>query len=322
MMKRLLTLLLAMLCLCAPAQAGGNPAGKDAHLVPQEGEYAPRYSVKSTHEVLPGKAFELVLYEDSGALTLLTARNSGSLPAGAAFITRAQDGVRQACLTGTVYAEGSYAFSLLVQEEMAQEGGKQQLRTLAILHVTLRVTGDAQTIEPYIGDGQGMLRIAVDGVNFRRTPGGKRLGQYDEGTRMVWCETQEKGGYTWYRVWTEDFGYGFVRGDMVMEEPPLRLVYTPGKETAFLLFITPGTTAPLTPALIMTEAPESIGFDTAPLATIVRGSDTWTMLCFSIAEEKAFWIKCDLRDAHGSPLECQLVYLTTVWEDVPEYVNN
>jgi len=321
MMKRLLTLLVVLLCLCAPAQAGGNPNGKDAHLVPQEGAYAPRYSVKSSFEVLPGKAFEVVLYEDGGTLPLVAVRNSGSLPAGAGFDTCEQDGLRRACLTGTVYAEGTYAFSLLVQERTG-EGAQQESCTLAILHVTLHVTSDARTIEPYLGDGQGMLRIAVDGVNFRRTPGGTRLGQYDEGTRMVWCGTQEKGGYTWYRVWTEDFGYGFVRGDMVLEEPPLRLVYTPGKETAFTLFITPGRTDILTPSLIMTEAPEEIGFDTEPLVNVVRGGDTWTLLCFSIEGEKKFWIQCDLRDASGAPLECQMVYFTTVWEAVPEHVNH
>lgn len=317
-MRRMMILLLILVCLCTSAQAGGNaPAGKNAHLVPQSGEYAPRYSVNGVYEALPGTAFEIILYEDSGTLPLLMAANGGNAPSGMRTATRVRDGVRQACLTGTVYAEGTYVFSLLVQEQE-----EQNVRTLAILHVTLRVTSDAATIEPYIGDGQGMLRIMMDGVNFRRTPGGARMGQYDEGFRMVWCSTQQKGGYTWYRVWTEDYGYGWVRGDLVQEEPPLRLVYTPGKETAFLLFITPGTTAPLTPSLIMTEAPEEIGFDTDPLATVVRGGDTWTMLCFCIGEAKTFWIMCDLRDEYGSPLECQLVYLTTQWEEVPEYVNN
>lgn len=323
MFRRLLAtaLALAIMCLCGAAQAGGAPAGgKNAHLVPQDGEYAPRYSVSPVFEVLPGTEFTIVAYEDSGTAELAAARNGGGMPSGTALTTRARDGVRQACISGVAYAEGTYVFSMLVQER--QEDDAQPLRTLAILHVTLKVTADAKVVEEYLGDGAGMLRIAVDGVNFRRTPGGTRLCQYDEGRRMVWCSTQEKGGYTWYRVWTEDFGYGWVRGDMVQVEPPIRIVYTPGKETAYALFITPGVTSPLTPSLIMTEAPEEIGFDAEPLAAVVRGGDTWTLLRFCIAEEKAFWIKADLRNEDGAPLECQLVYLTTRWEEIPEYVNH
>lgn len=323
MLRRLLAtaLALAMMCLCGAAQAGGAPTGgKNAHLTPQEGEYAPRYSVSPTFEVLPGTEFTIVVYEDAGTAELSAARNGGGMPSGTALETRARDGVRQACISGIAYAEGSYVFSMLVQER--QEDALQPLRTLAILHVTLKVTADAKVIEEYLGDGEGMLRIAVDGVNFRRTPGGTRLGQYDEGTRMVWCGTQEKGGYAWYRVWTEDFGYGWVRGDMVQVESPIRIVYTPRKETAYALFITPGVTVPLTPSLIMTEAPEEIGFDTEPLAAVVRGGDTWTLLRFCIAEEKTFWIKVDLRNEEGAPLECQLVYLTTRWEEIPEYINH
>ncbi|MBQ2954430.1 MAG: hypothetical protein IJE07_12935 [Clostridia bacterium] len=319
MIRRMLAILLACVCLLGTAQAGGNSTGKrDAHLVQQEGAYAPRYSSSCTLEVLPGESFTLVLYEDSGTLALRASRNGGSIPSGADLITRTRDGVRQACLTGLVYAEGTYGFSAVVQETDA-EGGS---RTLAILHVTLRITADAAVTEAYLGDGQGMLRITIDGVNFRRTPGGTRLGQYDEGTRMVWCSTQEKGGYTWYRVWTADFGYGYVRGDMVQEEPPMRLVYTPGKETAFPIFITAGVTAPLTPSLIMTQNPDCIGFDTQPLVNVVRGADTWTLLCFTIDGDGAFFIHVDLRDEYGAPIECQLIYLTPRWEDVPEYVNN
>lgn len=319
MIRRLLAMLLALMCTLGTAQAGGSSAaGKDAHLVEQEGEYAPRYSSVCTLEALPGETFTLVLYEDAGTLPLQAVRNGGSIPAGAALTTRERDGVRQVCLTGLVYAEGAYGFSVLVQEP----DGDDRAHALAILHVTLRITAQAKVTEAYLGDGQGMLRIAIDGVNFRRTPGGTRLGQYDEGERMVWCSTQEKGGYTWYCVWTADFGYGYVRGDMVQEEPPMRLVYTPGKETAFPIFITAGVTAPLTPSLIMTQKPGYIGFDTQPLVNVVRGSDTWTLLCFTIAEDAAFFIQVDLRDEYGSPIQCQLIYLTPRWEDVPEYVSN
>lgn len=318
-MKRWLTVMVLLCCLCISAQAGGKSAGgKDAHLTPQEGEYAPRYSSVCAFEVLPGQEFTLVVYEDSGTLPLLLAPNGGGTASGVRMSTRTRDGVRQACLSGLVYAEGTYVFSALVQEET---GAGQPLRTLAILHVTLRITADAPVTDPYLGDGQGMLRIAADGVNFRRTPGGTRLGQYDEGTRLVWCSTQEKGGYTWYRVWTADFGYGFVRGDLVQAEPPLRLVYTPGKETNFPLFITPGVTAPLTPALIMTGRPEVIGFDTGSILCTVRGADTWTLLRFCCPDETAFFLKVDLRDETGAPIECQLIYLTPRWEDVPAFTD-
>ena len=322
MFKRILSALLILLCLFSSARAGGK--GKDAHLVSQQGEYDPRYSVKTTFEVLPGKEFSLVLYEDSGTLALTGSRNSGNIPSGSGVVGHVNsDGVRQLRLTGLLYAEGEYSFSVLVQEPSNEEGeGKIPMRTLAILHVTLRVTSDIPVVEPYLGDGQGMLRLVMDGVNLRRTPDGTRLAQYDEGTRMVWCSTEKKGGHTWYRVWTEDFGYACIRSDMAQEEPPLRLVYTPGKETAFTLFITPGTEEVLVPSLIMTESPGDIGFDTEPLVTVHRGDSTWTLLCFSIEEEKTFWIQCDLRDESGAPLECQLIYLTTQWEEVPAYVNN
>ena len=321
MFKRILAAMLAALCLFSSAQAGGKNS-KDGHLVQQQGEYAPRYSVNTTLSVLPGKEFSLVLYEDSGTLPLSAARNSGSIPPGSAAIGHTtDDGLRQLRLEGLIYAEGEYSFSIRVQESMEEEKS-QQLRTLAILHVSLRVTSDIPVVEPYLGDGQGMLRIAMDGVNFRRTPGGTRLGQYDEGERMVWCRTEEEGGYTWYRVWTADYGYGYIRGDMALAESPLRLVYTPGKETAFTLFITPGTEEILTPSLIMTESPQDIGFDTDPLVNVQRGGYTWTLLCFCIEEEKRFWVLCDLRDESGAPLECQLIYLTPVWEEIPEYVNN
>ena len=287
MIKRLIAMAAVLMCLCTGAQAGGkSTGGKDAHLVQQEGAYAPRYSSACTLEVLPGQDFTLILYEDSGTLPLLTAANGGSMPSGAGLTTRTRDGVRQVCLSGRVYAEGSYGFSLLVQERESEE----TVRTLAILHVTLR-----------------------------RTPGGTRLDQVDEGARLVWCSTQEKGGYTWYRVWTAEHGYVYVRGDMVHPEPPMRIVYTPGKETAFPVFITPGVTAPLTPNLIMTGNPEAIGFDTQPLQTIVRGGDTWTLLCFRIEEAEPFFIKADLRDEYGAPIECQVIWLTTQWEEVPEY---
>ena len=316
MIKRLFAMLAVLMCLCTGAQAGGKSAGgKDAHLVQQEGAYAPRYSSACTLEVLPGQDFTLVLYEDSGTLPLLTTANGGSMPSGVGLTTRTRDGVRQVCLTGRAYAEGSYGFSLLVQERESEEA----VRTLAILHVTLRITSAAPVTDPYLGDGQGMLRVMIDGVNLRRTPGGTRLEQVDEGARLVWCGTQEKGGYTWYRVWTAEHGYVYVRGDMVQEEPPMRIVYTPGKETAFPVFITPGVTAPLMPNLIMTENPEAIGFDTQPLQTIVRGGDTWTLLCFCIEGEAPFFIKADLRDEYGAPIECQVIWLTTQWEEVPEY---
>lgn len=315
MMKRLMHLALVLVCLCMPALAGG----KETNLVQQAGAYEPRYSVNSTFEVLPGTDFELLVYEDSGTQQLMAVPNGEGLPLGVSAQTRVRDGKRQIILRGLVYAEGSYDFSLLVQE-VAKEGGEAASSTLAILQVRLRVTADAKTVEPYIGDGRGMLRLTKKGVNFRRTPGGTRLDSYDAGTRFVWCDTQKKGGYTWYLVWSEEHGYGYVRGDTVQVEPPLRIVYTPGKETAFTLFITPGVDEPLTPSLIMTEAPEEIGFDTEPLVNVTRGGDTWTLLCFSIAEEKAFWIKADLRDEHGAPLECQLIYLTTRWEEPPVYV--
>lgn len=316
MMKRALIMLLCLCCLCTGALAGGKTAaGKDAHLTPQAGEYEPRYSVSGVYEVLPGTEFELVLYEDSGVLPLQIARNGSGVPSGVSFLCREKDGKRQACLTGLVYAEGEYGFSLLIQEAETEES----LRTLAILHVTLCITSAAPVTTPYLGDGQGMLRVAVDGVNFRRTPGGTRLCQYDEGKRLVWTWSQEKGGYIWYRVWTEDYGYGWIRADMVQLEPPLRIVYTPGKETAFPLFITAGRSGPLTPNLIMTGRPEVIGFDTQPLATVLRGKDTWTLLCFRIDGTEPFFIKVDLRDEYGVPLECQLVYLTTQWEEIPPF---
>lgn len=317
MWKRLWALLLTMICLCSAAQAGGaSGSGKDAQLPAQQGPYSPRYSVSATFEVLPGKAFELVVYEDSGTLPLLAVRNGGGVPAGVSFATRTQEGVRQACITGTVMAEGAYGFSMLIREE--GENGAQS--TLAILHVTLRITADAPVIDPYLGDGQGMVRVVMDGVNLRRTPGGKRLGLYDEDTRFVWCTTQKKGGYTWYRVWTADYGYGWIRGDMLQVEPPMRIVYTPGRETSFPLFITPGTAGEVTPNLIMTQEPDVIGFDTGSLTTHVQDGATWTMLSFSIDASVTFFIQVDLRDEAGAPLECQLVYITPEWEDVPEYV--
>ena len=316
-MKRLMAMVLVWCSLCTAALAGGG-GGKDAHLTPQEGAYSPRYSVSATYQALPEDDFNVVVYEDEGTLPLCIARNGGSLPGGVTLTTRVVNGVRQACITGRVLAAGEYTFGMLVQEEEADG----TLRTLAILHATLRITPDAPVTEPYLGDGQGMVRVVMDGVNFRRTPGGTRLGMYDEDTRLVWCSTQEKGGYTWYRVWTADFGYGYVRGDMVQEEPPMRLVYTPGKETAFPIFITAGVTAPLTPSLIMTQNPDCIGFDTQPLVNVVRGADTWTLLCFTIDGDGAFFIHVDLRDEYGAPIECQLIYLTPRWEDVPEYVNN
>ena len=313
-MKRHMAKVLVWCSLCTAALAGGG-GGKDAHLTPQEGAYSPRYSVSATYQALPEDDFNVVVYEDEGTLPLCIARNGGSLPGGVTLTTRVVNGVRQACITGRVLAAGEYTFGMLVQEEEADG----TLRTLAILHATLRITPDAPVTEPYLGDGQGMVRVVMDGVNFRRTPGGTRLGMYDEDTRLVWCSTQEKGGYEWYRVWTEDYGYGWIRGDMLQVEPPMRVVYTPGKETAFTLFITPRDTRPLTPSLIMTEAPEVIGFDGSPLSTTVRDGATWTTLRFCIDGEKAFFIQVDLRDAEGVPLECQLVYLTTRWEPVPAY---
>lgn len=333
MLKRLTALLLALICLCglpdpaATALAGGKSAGGESALPAQDGEYDPHYSVSGVYQVLPGKDFDVVVYEDSGTLPLTVSRNNGSLPSGCTFTTRTtKDGRRQACLTGLMLAEGKYSFSILVQE--AADGGTN--RTLAILHVTLHVTSDMPVTEPYLGDGKGMLRVLADGVNLRRTPGGTRLDMVDKGDRMPYTGTQKKGGYTWYRVWAADVGYCWVRGDMVQEEPPLRLVCTPGKETAFPIFITPGAEGALTPSLIMTERPDVIGFDDQPLVTVSRGGDVWTLLCFTMPEEggdeegekTAFFIKADLRDENGVPLECQVIYLTTVWEDVPPYTEN
>lgn len=316
MMKRLLTLLCLLLCLCVPARADK----KDAHLLPQEGDHAPLYSPSCTFAIPTGELFEIVVYQDEGTEALRAVQNGGVVPAGAAIYAReVSGGGRMAYLRGTILTEGTYSFGVLIQEPV---GEGKDMTTLAILQVTLRVSGDVETVEKYMGDGQGMLRLTMKGVNFRRTPGGTRLGAYDEGTRFVWCDTQQKGGYTWYRVWSEDHGYGYIRGDVVQEEPPLRIVYTPGKETAFTLFITPDTDATLIPSLIMTESPEDVGFDTESLVSVVRGGDTWTLLCFCIEEEKSFWIKADLRDEFGVPLECQLIYLTTKWEEPPEYVNN
>lgn len=316
MIRRLLILAAILCCLCIPALAGG----KDAHLLPQAGEYAPRYSLSGSFSVPTGEPFEIVVYQDEGTKPLRAVRNGGIVPHGADIHVReSSGGGRTAYIRGTVLTGGVYSFGVLIQEPV-DEG--KEMTTLAILQVTLRVSGDVKTVEKYLGDGSGMLRVAMNGVNFRRTPGGARLGAYDEGARLVWCDTQEKGGYTWYRVWSEDFGYGYLRGDMVQIEPPLRIVYTPGKETAFTLFITPDTGRTLTSSLIMTGAPEEIGFDTEPLVNVTRGEDVWTLLCFCIEEPKAFWIQADLQDEYGVPLECQLIYLTTLWEEVPEYENH
>lgn len=314
MMKRLLLMVLALVCLCPAALAGGKEPG---NLKAQEGLYSPEYSLVSSFAVPVGETFEFVLYQDGGELPMTAERNGGAVPAGMAIYQRidADTGLRQVYIRGSVLAEGDYSFGVLIREWADEEGC-----ALALLQVTLRVSDDVQTVDKYLGDGRGMLRVLVDGVNFRRTPGGKRLGVYDKGERFVWCSTTEKGGYTWYRVWSEEHGYGYLRGDMVQEDAPLRLVYTPGKETAFTLFITSGETDPLTPALIMTEAPEEIGFDTDSLVNVIRGGDTWTLLCFCIEEKKSFWIQVDLRDEFGVPLECQLVYLTTEWTEPPEYV--
>ncbi len=315
-MKRIMALALLMVWLVSGAQA----EGKGTNLTAQAGRYAPMYSPSYTFAVPAGELFEIVLYQDEGTLPLRAVRNGGEVPSGADVYWRTTgDGLRQAYLRGTVLTEGEYSFGVLIQE--IPEGTKA-MDTLTILQVTLRVSGDVETVEKYLDDGDGMLRLLMNGVNFRRTPGGTRLGTYDLGTRFVWCDVQEKGGYTWYRVWSPDYGYGYIRGDMVQVEPPRRIVYTPGEETAITLFITPGNTAQLTPSLIMTEAPEEIGFDMQPLVNVTRGGDTWTLLCFCIAEEKAFWIQADLRDEFGAPLECQLIYLTTKWEPVPAYENN
>lgn len=316
MIRRLMLLAAVLMCLCIPAQAGG----KKTNLVPQEGKYAPQYSQAYTFTVPVGEPFEIVVYQDEGTLPLRAEKNGGEIPSGAGIHLKeaTPSEPRQACLRGTVLTTGDYSFGLLIQEPNSDGSGSDML---AILQVTLRVSSSAPTVEKYLGDGQGMVRVAMKGVNFRRTPGGTRLGAYDEGARFVWCSTQEKGGYTWYRVWSEDYGYGYLRGDTVQVEPPLRIVYTPGKETAFTLFITAGETDPLTPSLIMTERPEVIGFDTDSLVTIVRGGDSWTLLCFRIEDAQSFWIKADLRDEFGTPLECQLVYLTTQWEEPPAYID-
>ena len=313
MMKRLLLMVLALLCLCPAALAGGKEPG---NLKAQEGLYSPEYSMVSSFAVPVGETFEFVLYQDGGELPMTAERNGGAVPAGMDIYQRidADTGLRQVYIRGAVLAEGEYSFGVLIREWADDES-----RALALLQVSLRVSSDVATVDKYLGDGKGMLRLLEDGVNFRRTPGGKRLGTYDKGRRFVWCDMTEKGGHLWYRVWSADYGYGYLRGDMLQEEPPLRIVYTPGKETAFTLFITPGETDPLTPGLIMTEAPEEIGFDTDALVSVVRGGDTWTLLCFCIEEEKAFWIQADLRDEFGVPLECQLVYLTTKWEETPVY---
>ena len=334
MPKRLTALLLALLCLFSlpdwsdRALAGGRSADRAGHLQPQEGEYDPYYSVSATYQALPGKAFDIVLYEDGGTLPLQVARNSGSPPSGCGFaVSTTADGRRQARLTGLMLAEGKYSFSILVQEQ----ADAQTVCTLAILHVTLHVTSDMPVTDPYLGDGKGMLRVLADGVNLRRTPGGTRLGVADKGDRMPYTGTQDKGGYTWYRIWAADIGYCWVRGDMVQEEPPLRLVCTPGKETAFPIFITTGAEGTPVPSLIMTERPDVIGFDQQSLVTVNRGDDVWTLLCFTMPDmpdvgldeqKTAFFIKVDLRDGNGAPLECQVIYLTTLWEEVPPYTEN
>lgn len=314
MMKRLLVMVLAMVCLCSAALAGGKAPG---NLKPQEGPYEPEYSMTSAFVVPVGELFEFVLYQDGGELPITAVRNGGAVPAGAGIYQRvdADTGLRQVYIRGTVLAEGEYSFGVLIREWADEESS-----ALALLQVSLRVSSSVSTVDKYLGDGSGMLRVLQDGVNFRRTPGGTRLGMYDKGQRAVWCDMTEKGGHLWYRIWSPEYGYGYLRGDMVQEEPPLRIVYTPGKETAFPLFITLGETDPLTPGLIMTEAPEEIGFDTDSLVTVTRGGDTWTLLCFCIEEEKSFWIQADLRDEFGMPLECQLVYLTTEWVEPPVYV--
>ena len=317
MFRRLMMLAALLACLAGPALAGG----KNAELPAQQGVYSPLYRPSGVYTVPVGQRFELLMYQDEGVLPLQASPSGGALPPGASLAEETVFGetARQVLLRGAVLTEGEYSFGVLIQEPAE---GTDRLTTLAILQVTLRVSADVEPVEEYLGDGSGMLRLQMNGVNFRRTPGGERLDAYDRGTRFVWCGTQEKGGYTWYRVWSPDHGYGYIRGDMVQTEPPRRIVYTPGKETAFTLFITPGETAELTPSLIMTEAPEEIGFDTEPLVTVVRGEDTWTLLCFCIEEEKTFWIQVDLRDEYGAPLECQLLYLTPRWEPVPAYENH
>lgn len=317
-MKKALALLLSALLLlsapCFPAQAGTAGA-----LPSQSGEYAPFYSPSCTLTVAPGQPFRFTLYQDSGTRTFQAVRNGGVIPPGAELQESITSGSanRTVYLKGTVLTEGSYSFGVMIREE---DGDGH--RMLALLQVTLRITADAPAVDRYLGDGQGMLRLIKPGVNFRRTPGGTRLGTYDEGTRLVWCRTETKGGYTWYRVWTQEHGYGYIRGDVVLEEEPQRIIYTPGEAAEHMLFITPGTDMCLTPSLIMTEAPDVIGFDASPFTTLARGGDTWTLLRLCIPDERAFWILVDLRDELGAPLECKPVYFTTLDEEPPVYINN
>jgi len=318
MKKALMLLLLSLLlisALHAPAMAGG-PSGA---LPAQNGEYAPFYSPACTLTVAPGKPFRFTLYQDSGTHTFEAVQNGGVVPPGAELQESISSGStnRTVYLKGTVLTEGSYSFGVIVREKDGE-----RYRMLALIQVTLRITADAPSVDEYLGDGQGMLCLVMPGVNFRRTPGGTRLGTYDEGTRLVWCRTETKGGYTWYRVWTREHGYGYIRGDMVQEEQPQRILCTPGETAEHLLFITPGTDESLTPSLIMTEASDVIGFDAPPLTTLARGGDTWTLLRVCVPDERAFWILVDLRDELGAPLECKPIYITTADVEPPAYTDN
>ncbi len=62
----------------------------------------------------------------------------------------------------------------------------------------------------------GYVKLIKGGVNMRDAADGDTIAQLSRGTILPYVTTASAGGYLWYRVSSTQYGYGYIRSDMLV----------------------------------------------------------------------------------------------------------
>lgn len=97
----------------------------------------------------------------------------------------------------------------------------------------------AEDVAAYRGDGRYMLTVTAETTVARGLFGADPFATLPVGARVIATNvsTVSSGtGELWYEVYLPGSGYGYIRGDAVVMDEPLRVAYQPGFGVSAALF--------------------------------------------------------------------------------------
>ncbi len=69
---------------------------------------------------------------------------------------------------------------------------------------------------PALAEDTPLIQVVYTNVNFRSSPGGHVIGRFAGGELLTYIEEKHSGGYLWYYVKSEQYGYGYVKATCAM----------------------------------------------------------------------------------------------------------